>query len=128
MRVLLSVRPEFAHQIFEGSKKYEYRRAIFRQPEVKTVVVYASSPVKKVIGEFTIGEILHGSPRALWAKTEAHAGISKRRFFEYFASRQNGYAIAVASTVTYDSPLSLEHFAVTSAPQSFVYLRQPTER
>lgn len=123
MRVLLSVKPEFAYQILEGSKKYEYRRAIFRQPEVEKVVVYASSPVRKVIGEFTIREILHDSPRSLWKETGEHAGISKARFFEYFTSKRKGYAIAVESAVKYDAPLPLEHFAVSSAPQSFVYLR-----
>lgn len=33
--------------------------------EVTTVVVYASDPVRKVIGEFDIEEILHDEPQAL---------------------------------------------------------------
>jgi predicted transcriptional regulator len=32
-------------------KKYEFRKVVFKNPKVKTVVVYASSPVQKVIGE-----------------------------------------------------------------------------
>ena len=50
MKVVLSIKPEFANKIFEGTKKYEFRRAIFKNPNIKKVVVYSSSPVKKIIG------------------------------------------------------------------------------
>lgn len=50
MKVLMSIKPEFADKIFDGSKRYEFRRMIFKQPAVKKVVVYASAPVQMVIG------------------------------------------------------------------------------
>ena len=81
MRVLLSIKPEFALKIFNGSKRYEYRRAIFRNPEVSGVIVYASDPIRRVIGEFEIEDILHDKLQLLWAKTNSHAGISKKRIF-----------------------------------------------
>ena len=56
MKVLLSIKPEYASKILDGTKRYEYRRAIFKRTEVTTVVVYASDPVRKVIGEFAPGE------------------------------------------------------------------------
>lgn len=122
MRVLLSIKPQFALRIFDGSKRYEYRRTIFKRGEVKTVVVYASEPIKQVIGEFEIGEILHEEPEALWAKTGDHAGITKKRFFEYFTNKCKGYAIKVRTTRMYDAPLPLNSFMVSSPPQSFMYL------
>lgn len=122
MRVLLSIKPEFALKIFDGSKRYEYRRAIFKRGGVTGVVVYASDPVKKVIGEFDIAVILHDEPQALWEKTKNHAGISKQRFLEYFVNKTKGYAIKVKSTRMYDSPLPLDSFMVPSPPQSFMYL------
>lgn len=63
MKVLLSIKPEFAFKIFEGKKKFEFRKVIFKNPNVKTVVVYASSPVQRVIGEFEIDDILSSDPR-----------------------------------------------------------------
>ena len=54
MRVLLSIKPEFALKIFDGSKRYEYRRSIFKRGGVTKIVVYASDPIQKVIGEFKI--------------------------------------------------------------------------
>jgi predicted transcriptional regulator len=122
MKVLLSIKPEFALKIFNGTKKYEYRRSIFKRAEVTRVVVYASHPIKKVIGEFEIGGILHDKPKALWAITKRHAGISEKRFMEYFINRHSGYAIKVKSIKMYDAPLSLDSFTVLSPPQSFVYL------
>lgn len=122
MKVLLSIKPEFALKIFNGSKRYEYRRTIFKRSEVTTVVVYASKPIKKVIGEFDIGEILHEEPQALWVKTGDHAGITKKKFLEYFRKRTKGYAIKVKETRMYNTPIPLNKLMVLCPPQSFTYL------
>ena len=122
MKVLLSIKPEFAIKIFDGSKKYEYRRAIFKRGEVTTVVVYASDPIKKVIGEFVIGDILHDEPQMLWVKTKDYAGITEKRFLEYFRNKAKGYAIKIKSTKMYNDPLPLDNFMISTPPQSFVYL------
>ena len=34
MKVLLSIKPEFADKIFNGTKKYEFRKEIFNGSEV----------------------------------------------------------------------------------------------
>ncbi|MBI5585828.1 MAG: ASCH domain-containing protein [Deltaproteobacteria bacterium] len=122
MKVLLSIKPEFALKIFEGTKRYEYRRSIFKRGGVRKIVVYASDPIKKIVGEFEIGGILHEEPQSLWDKTKIHAGISKDRFFEYFRDKPKGYAIEVKAIQIYDMPVTLRHFLIASPPQSFRYL------
>jgi predicted transcriptional regulator len=122
MKVLLSIKPEFAIKIFEGTKRYEYRRSIFKRGEVGKIVVYASDPIKKVIGEFELGLILHDEPQALWDKTKTYAGISQKKFFEYFINKTKGYAIEVKKAKIYETPLPLSRLMVTSPPQSFMYL------
>lgn len=122
MRVLLSIKPEFALKIFDGSKRYEYRRSIFKRKETAKVVVYASYPIKKVIGEFEIGEILHDEPQSLWEKTKDYAGITQKRYLDYFKNKAKGFAIEVKSTKMYDTPQSLSNYMVSSPPQSFMYL------
>ena len=124
MRVLLSIKPEFALKIFNGSKRYEYRRVIFKKQEVSKVIVYASDPIKRIIGEFEIEDILYDEPQLLWLRTKNYGGISKKRFFEYFSNKSNGYAIKVKTTTLYDDPLLLNSFMVSSPPQSFMYLYQ----
>jgi predicted transcriptional regulator len=122
MRVLLSIKPEFAFKIFEGKKKFEFRKVIFKNPNIKTVVVYASSPVQQVIGEFEIDNILTLHPNQLWEMTEQHSGISEDFFNTYFADRKVGHAIKIKKVKKYKTPLNLKENFNVVPPQSYVYL------
>jgi predicted transcriptional regulator len=122
MQVLLSIKPEFADKIFDGQKKYEYRRSIFKNKDVKKVVVYASSPVSKVIGEFEIGEIMFDKLGRLWNKTKNNSGISKEYFSSYFVNKDNGYAIKVEKSHKYKNPICLQSKYGVPPPQSFCYV------
>lgn len=123
MKVLLSIKPEYAEKIFSGLKQFEFRKAVFRNPAVKTVVLYATKPVGKVLGEFDIEEILAETPNTLWSMTSKFAGIPRQFFNEYFRGRQTAYAIRVREARRYDTPLTLGAFLDNGvAPQSFCYI------
>lgn len=122
MKVLLSIKPIFAEQIFSGIKKYEFRRTIFKDQDVRTIVVYASSPIKQVIGEFEVEEIICSKIPSLWKKTCQNAGISKQEFYQYFAGKKEGYAIKIKKTRRYKKFLSLQRDFKLNPPQSFIYL------
>lgn len=124
MTVLLSIKPEFANKIFDGSKKYEYRRAIFKRSDIRRVVVYASSPVKKVIGEFTIDNILEDKVEAIWNETSLMAGISKKYFMSYFENKDKAYAIKIGNVTRYRTCRNLSDYNIVSAPQSFAYINE----
>jgi len=121
MKVLLSVKPEFANKIFEGVKRFEFRRTIFKE-KVNTVLVYASSPTKKVIGEFEIDEIINDSLDNLWRRTKKYAGIGKEYFYTYFADKEHGYAIKIKKITKYNRPLCIKKDLKLTPPQSFVYV------
>ena len=122
-KVLLSIKPEFAERIFDGTKKYEFRKAVFKDTAIKTVVVYASSPTQRVIGEFEIESIISDSPENLWKITKNNAGIDEYFFKQYFANREKAFAIKIKKTIKYEESLCLkEHFNLTP-PQSFLYLK-----
>ncbi len=122
MKVLLSIKPQYAFKIFDGSKKFEFRKVIFKNPNIKTVVVYASSPVQKVIGEFEIEDILSFNPKAIWEMTKKYSGISEDFFYEYFADRTVAHAIKIKNTKRYLVPLNLREDFNVLPPQSYVYL------
>jgi predicted transcriptional regulator len=122
MKVLLSIKPEYAEKIFAGTKKYEFRRTIFKNPDVKTVVVYASSPVQKVIGEFEIDSIIFTDIENLWKLTEQSSDTGKSFFFQYYKGKEKGYAIKIGKTNRYETPLDLKRDFKLSPPQSFVYI------
>ena len=120
--VLLSIKPEFAHKIFDGTKKYEFRKQIFKDSSIKKVIVYSSSPEQKVIGEFKIDTILRDTPSAIWLQTRDYSGITQAFYEEYFRGRQNAYAIKVASTRIYEQKKDLSDFDIMFPPQSFAYV------
>jgi predicted transcriptional regulator len=121
MKALLSIKPEFASKIFEGEKKFEFRRSIFKKP-VKCVIVYASSPVCKVIGEFEVEELISDDLENLWRKTKKHAGISKDYFYSYFSDKEKGHAIKIGNIKKYRTPLPLKETFGVLPPQSYLYL------
>ena len=58
MKALLSIKPEFVEEIIEGRKKFEYRKKLFKRSDISSIVVYATKPYGKVVGEFEIETIL----------------------------------------------------------------------
>ena len=122
MRVLLSIKPEFAEKIFTGEKKYEFRRTIFKRADVRGVMVYASAPISKVIGEFEIDTIISADLNTLWAKTESSSGITKDYFFRYFINRESGHAIKINRPIRYRLPLCIKGDLGMTPPQSYAYI------
>jgi predicted transcriptional regulator len=121
MNVLLSIKPEFAYKIFEGTKKYEFRKSIFKK-DVDKVVVYASSPVQRIIGEFEIEDILCKEVDLLWQITKQFAGVNKDFYNKYFADKEMAFAIQVGKVRRFQKPKRLSDYDIDYAPQSFAYL------
>jgi len=123
MKVLLSIKPEFVREIFNGSKKFEYRKAIFKNKNVNIVVIYATMPIGKIVGEFKIGHIIEKNPYDLWEETKEFSGVNEDFYYEYFTGREKGYAISITNLKEYKNPICpYEKYENFTAPQSFKYL------
>lgn len=122
MRVLLSIKPEYAEKILRGEKKYEFRRTLFKDPTIKTVVIYASSPIKKIIGEFEVDYVLSLDLGNLWLHTMHSSGVAKEFYDSYFHGKEIGHAIRVKKAIRYRRYLELGDCDIKCAPQSFLYL------
>lgn len=122
MSVLLSIKPEFAEKILSGEKRFEFRRVVPKRP-VERVVVYASSPVCRVVGEFSVRQVVSDTPKALWRRTREHAGISWAYFIRYFGGRSCAHAFEVEHAVRYAEPIDPKRVDRSfRPPQSFAYL------
>ena len=130
MKVLLSIKPQYVEKIFTGKKKYEYRRNIFKRDGIDTVIVYATKPVGKVIGEFTFDKILKENPNDLWRQTRKYSGILKKDYMEYFREREMAFAFQIKDITMYDRPLELKELNpnLKCAPQSFMYIESEVVR
>lgn len=121
-RVLLSIHPEYANAIFDGQKGYEFRRVLFKQ-DVREVVVYATSPISRVVGRFTIEDIYQDTPSKLWTKTKGLAGVTKDMFDSYFKDRATAFAIKVSDPIRFVQPQPLSKYITSNVPpQSFCYI------
>lgn len=129
MKLLLSIKPEFASRIFAGEKTFEFRKAVHQQPGVSVAAVYASKPIGMIIGEFEIVDILSAAPETLWEETRHGAGISREFFFEYFGDRRVAYALKVGAVRRFDVPIEprrvIDDF---TPPQSYMYLNDQLGR
>ncbi len=120
--VLLSIKPEYATAIAEGCKKVEFRKRIFSD-SVERAFVYASSPVKKIIGSFLVTRIERNTPNNIWDDHSANGCISRKKYFDYFQNHDIAYAIEISEFEAFKKPwdpyLANINFR---APQSFCYI------
>jgi predicted transcriptional regulator len=120
--VLMSIHPEFAQLILDGKKKVEFRKICFAS-QVSHVVIYATNPLKKIVGYFEVQGIQVANPRELWQSYSEIAGIDQQSFQDYYTSVSKGVAIEVGKVYQLDHFLSLDFVSDSLiAPQSYVYL------
>lgn len=123
MNVILSIKPCFCDSIFKGLKLYEYRKKVFKLSDVEKVYVYASKPISKIVGYFTIKRIISDTPSIVWNITHGQGGISKKQFLDYFKGHAVAHAIEIDEVVKLDTPIepkeAIEDF---TAPQNYCYL------
>ncbi|WP_103469530.1 ASCH domain-containing protein [Pseudomonas putida] len=124
MKVLLSIKPEYATKILSGEKKFEFRKVGFNEPGVNTVIIYATKPIGKLVGEFEVVQVLTGSPSKIWEYTKENAGIDKRFFDLYYKGKKQAVAIAVGEVTRYTIPKQLSELGIGNIPpQSFRYIK-----
>lgn len=119
--IVISINPEHVKNIINGSKKFEYRTKVCRA-DVNKIIIYETSPVKKVVAEVEIIEVLMLPPNELWEKTKEKSGITKSFFDNYFANRKIAYAYKLGKISVYTKPKDIMEIGIKHAPQSFVYV------
>src|SRR5882724_10834314 len=96
--IILSIRPEHAARIYNGTKRFELRK-ILPRASFNHVFLYENGSVG-ITGSFEVGQILHMCIQDLW-KAVGFEATSKERFFTYFRDYQKGYAIEVRNPVRF---------------------------
>lgn len=120
-KILISINPEHVQNIIKGIKKYEYRKIAAKQ-DISSIIIYETTPVKRVVAEAEIIDVLELPPEELWELTKHESGINKKFFDKYFKNREIAYAYKLGEIKVYDEPKLLMDYGIKAAPQSFVYL------
>lgn len=123
MDILLSLYPGNIEKIAQGVKKYEFRRTIYKDSSVKKAYVYATVPIKKVVGTFKIGQVLSGSPEEIWNKCGEFSGTEKDNLMKYFKGKDKVYALEVIDFEYLKTPIDpRKYIDKFYPPQFFQYI------
>lgn len=118
---VFSINPEFVAKILAGAKTVEFRRG---KPNLKPgdlILIYETSPTQRVVGLAVVGQLIIGSPTAVWRETKDRGGISRARYRRYFAGSDQAVAIELARVERFAEPLELPEGQ--RAPQSWARWR-----
>jgi predicted transcriptional regulator len=108
--------------IFSGQKKYEYRKRVFTRSDVDKVYIYATKPICRIVGYFTISAMIEDSPNNMWKMTHEGSGITKEYFDAYFKHSETAYAIKIGQVVKLDNLIDPKSVIKDfHAPQNFMY-------
>jgi len=120
--ILLSVHPEYARLIYQGTKRAELRR---RRPAAKlgVVLVYETAPVSRVTGWFRVDRIETAPQSRLWNAYRDHLAISRSEFKRYLGGCSTPTVLTFSTRRCFRRGLSLRaSTGITRPPQSFCYL------
>lgn len=124
--VLMSIRPQYASKIFDGTKTVELRRI---KPKTLNngdlIFVYVSSPVKSLFGAFRVAHVVEKPLPTLWKTVKNHAGVSYAEYSKYFDGVHSGVAIFIKDVWLLPKPIHLSDLKKEVdgfyPPQSFRY-------
>ncbi|WP_309104756.1 ASCH domain-containing protein [Microbacterium sp.] len=119
---LMAIHERYADAIMDGVKRVEFRKRRLAA-DIETVWVYATAPTSKVIGRFSVHEIVQGTPQDIWERYGSVGVIEQDAYFNYYDGRETAVAIVVGSAERLPDPVSLNEIDPRPAvPQSFAYL------
>lgn len=120
-KVLMSIKPIYVDKILSGTKKYEYRKIVPKK-RIDTIIIYSTSPIKKVVGEVQILEVLIDEKEKIWELTKEKSGIDKKFYDEYYKNKEVAVAYKIGKITKYNIEKELSDYNINYYPQSFVYL------
>jgi len=125
---LMAIHPRYADAILDGDKQVEFRKRRLAS-DITTVLIYATFPVQKIVGEFRIREMVVGAPDAIWEEFGDVGIIDRNSFGDYYASSENAVAIVVDAATRYERSQPLSELTPAPAiPQSFSYIARGASR
>ena len=120
-QILLSIHPEYVDKILSGEKTFEFRTRIPKE-EISSMLIYETSPIKKIVAQAEVIRIWSLPPEKLWDIYKKQAGISKGDYAEYFKGRDIAHAYQLGKIEVFPTPMDLKVFDIQYPPQNYVYI------
>lgn len=120
-KMLLSINPEHVKNIVSGKKKVEYRRVRCKR-NIDAIIIYSTSPEKKIIGEVEVKNIIEGTLEEIWNLTKDIGCISYDFFKKYYFGKNEAVVYELGELELYSKPKELSEYGIKKAPQSYMYI------
>lgn len=124
--LVLSLKPRFAEAILSGNKAVELRRVEPRITVPTRALIYASTPIRSLVGQCVVYEVLRLPLQELWRRFGTDAALSYREYQDYFTGTDTGVALRLSNPTRLSAPIPLSKLQQSvdrfRAPQSFAYL------
>lgn len=105
--LVFSLKPEYVHQILAGRKTVELRTRFSKKHTGRRIALYATSPVKAIVGEATISSVENDDPDSIWESRGNRMGCSYSEFKTYVGNRSSVHAIDLVNVEAFDNPIGL---------------------
>jgi len=121
--ILLPFKSKFIPAIFNGTKRWEFRKTFFKKYQANDLIfIYVAHPIEKIVGYFKGTEILRASPQELWIQCSDLSGLSEADFFEYFHGKTEGCAIRIDELTIFPHRVDLNLLGLSRPPQLYSYV------
>ncbi len=128
--IVLSLKPRFAEAILAGVKTVELRRTVPKIVIPTRALLYASSPVRALLGTCVITSVRSADLAALWHAYGSRSELSFQEFQQYFEGVAKGTALTLSDPQTLSRPIPLQDLRAKPRnfrpPQSFAYVDTKT--
>ena len=135
--ILLPIKPQYVEKIFNGTKVWEFKKALPTQRFDK-VIMYATKPVGLVVGVFDVPKIFYlfdatvdclEKKRRLsvfWEeiKDGDGAGITFEELESYYKKSRGGHVFQITNVVKFEKGIPLSFVRIMKVPQSWMYRRE----
>jgi predicted transcriptional regulator len=130
--VILSIKPEYARRIADGTKTIELRRSSMGLEPGDVVLVYISAPEQRLAFWFRIDRIESLGVEEMWRKYHERLGIEREPYLAYFADASTATGLHVGELRRLTPEISLAEVRTILPgfvpPQGLIRLRDSIGR
>lgn len=128
--VVLSLKPRFAEAILAGSKTVELRRTTPRIEVPTRALLYATTPVRALLGTCIVTDVRSADLPVLWREHGSRCALAYGEFQRYFEGVAVGTALTLAQPQSFSIEVPLQELRAKPGgfrpPQSFAYVGTDT--
>ncbi len=116
---MIALRPQYWEMYKDGSKIWELRKDTHSPRGVDGLVIYATAPVSRIVGEVDLVSAHVGDVDDVWDVVKGGCGITREQYDLYYQDQETAIAYRLGNVWEYSPSLDARR-----APQGYKYLRQ----